>query len=229
MTSDYHELSLKAAQSVAQQLKEKPESCFGLPSGRSPLGCYQLLSEWTLSGQLDWSKARCFALDDYLDAEETKTFASFLWENLYRHTNLPLRQRFNPRFCDDYDRLIQEYGGLDLTIIGIGKNGHIAFNEPGTPRMSWTHCVWLEETTRQQNSANFGGIDQVPKRAITMGVETIMRSKQLILLASGESKKEILSEAFSGNATTDIPASFLKEHKRLQVITDFACQLARKL
>ncbi len=221
MTSNYEQLSLKAAEAIAAQIKAKPGSCLGLPSGRSPLGCYQLLSRWTQEGRLDWSSVRCFALDDYLDAEETKTFASFLQENLYKHTNLPLSQRFNPRFHDDYDGLIAGFGGLDLTMIGIGRNGHIAFNEPGTPRLSWTHCVWLEESTRQQNAGYFGSPDQVPKRAVTMGLDTIMQSRSLFLLVSGEYKRDVLKQTMCSQFTKNVPASCLPEHKNLTVLADF--------
>ncbi len=221
MTSSYDQLSLKAAEAVADQLTRKPDSCLGLPSGRSPLGCYQLLSQWSSAGKLDWSQARCFALDDYLDAEETKTFASFLHENLYKHTNLPLTQRFNPRFNDHYDELIASLGGLDLTMIGIGKNCHVAFNEPGTPRASWTHCVWLEESTRQQNAAYFGSKEQVPKRAVTMGLQTILQSRKLILIVSGDYKRDALKRALSEPSTASVPASFVQEHQALTVLTDF--------
>ncbi len=221
MTAEYEELSLRAANAIAAQLKAKPDSCLGLPSGNSPLGCYKILSKWTESGQIDWSHSRCFALDDYLDAEETKTFASFLHENLYKHINLPLNQRFNPRFVDNYDALIAGAGGLDLTMIGIGRNGHIAFNEPGTLRDSWTHCVWLDETTRKQNANFFGSVEQVPKRAVTMGLETIMSSRKLVLIVAGEHKRTMLKQAMSGVFTPEIPASCLKSHPSLDVLADF--------
>lgn len=222
MVWNYEELSLKAAEIIAEQLRTKPDSCLGLPSGRSPLGCYRVLSEWAAEGKIAWSAARCYALDDYLDAQETKTFAFFLHENLYKHVKLPVNRRFNPRFIDDYDGLIETAGGLDLTMIGIGRNGHIAFNEPGTPRHSWTHSVWLEESTRRQNAPGFGSIEQVPRRAVTMGLETIMSSRRLILIVSGQHKKEILERALTGKPTPEVPASFLQEHKALTVLADFA-------
>lgn len=221
MTSDYQELSLNAAEAVAEQLRAKPESCFGLPSGRSPLGCYQLLSQWSRQGTLDWSRARCFALDDYLDAEESKSFTTYLEENLYKHTNLPREGRLNPRYCNDYDGLIAGSGGLDLTIVGIGRNGHVAFNEPGTPRQSWTHCVWLTASTMEANASYFGGQELVPRLAVTMGLETILQSRKVLLLVSGAHKKEILDRALSTPPTKDIPASFLQEHRALQILVDF--------
>jgi glucosamine-6-phosphate deaminase len=222
----YQALSLKTAEAIAAQLRKKPDSCLGLPTGRTPLGCYELLSQWSRDGKLDWSQARCFALDDYLDVQEVDSFAHYLQENLYQHTNLPLEQRFNPRFSDNYDQLIADCGGLDLTVIGIGSNGHIAFNEPGTPRHSWTNCIWLTESTRQANAAFFSYPYNIPNRAVTMGIATILASRQLILIANGERKQEILSQALNGPRTSEVPASYLQEHHNLQIFTDFDYQHA---
>lgn len=217
----YQEISRKTAELIANQLRTKPDSCLGLPTGRTPLACYAFLSGWTQSRQLNWSKARSFALDDYLDAEEHQTFAHYLQTNLYKNTNQQSDQQFNPRFFDDYDGVIAKCGGLDLTVIGIGSNGHIAFNEPGTARQTYTHCVKLTESTRQANSSFFGSIDKVPIYAVTMGVATILSSRLLVLIASGERKKKILDEALNGPVTPENPASYLQEHKNLTVLTDW--------
>lgn len=221
MTVSDLDVSLKAAEAIARLLTDKPNAAIGLPTGRTPLGCYKLLAEWSKSGKLDWSRAKCFALDDYLDAQESKSFAHYLEENLYKHTNLPSQSKFNPRFCDDYDALIADVGGLDLTLVGIGHNGHVAFNEPGTPLSSWTHCLLLTESTRTANSSFFGTLDQTPRRAITMGISTILASRQIILLASGMDKQKIMHSAFYGAIGTDVPASFLQNHFNVNVITDF--------
>jgi glucosamine-6-phosphate deaminase len=171
---------------------------------------------------LDWSRARCFQLDEYIDpADETMTFQYFLEQNLLKHTNLPQANRFNPRQYDNYDEAISSHGGLDLTVLGIGSNGHIAFNEPGTIRSSWTHCRSLTESTREANRAYFGGQPRVPKQALTMGIETILSSKKLILVASGEKKREILEKAMLGPVTPEVPASYLSLHPHVTVITDF--------
>ena len=214
-------MSLQTAEAIANQLRMKPDSCLALPTGRTPIGCYQILSEWSRLGQLDWSKAKCFALDDYLDVEESQSFAYYLTKHLYCSTNLPKIARFNPRFCDNYDLLIAHQGGLDLAIVGIGRNGHIAFNEPGTPKESWTHCLFLTESTRKANASPFGSIASVPKRAITIGIRTILDSARVILVANGKDKKAILTKALSGTITTDVPASFLQSHLHLDLITDF--------
>lgn len=214
-------MSLRVAEAVASQLRVKPTSCLGLPTGRTPLGCYELLSQWSRRHQLDWSSARCFALDEYLDVNREMSFAHYLQANLYQHTNLPASGQFNPASCDDYESLIADRGGLDLTVVGIGGNGHIAFNEPGTAPASWTHCTWLTESTRTANASFFGSLDRVPARAVTMGLNTILSSRQIILIASGEHKRNILSRALSGPVTAAIPASFLQVHRDLKVFTDF--------
>jgi glucosamine-6-phosphate deaminase len=193
-----------------------------MPTGGTPLGCYNLLAHWSDMRDLDWSRAYSFQLDEYMDpADETMTFEHFLETNLLKHTNMPQRHRFNPRHYDHYDQEIAQHGGLDLTILGIGSNGHIAFNEPGTPRQSWTHCLMLTEATREANKSYFGGQPRVPKQAITMGIETILNSKKLILIASGERKRAILERALLGPVTPEVPASFLSLHPHVTVITDF--------
>ncbi len=221
MSNLYDAMSLNVAEAIARQLKIKPDSNFGLPTGRSPIGCYQILSEWSQAGTLDWSKTKCFALDDYIDVDEEQSFHYFLESNLYSNTNLPRENRFSPRYQDDYDQLIADLGGWDLCVLGLGTNGHIAFNEPGTPQLSWTHCHWLTQSTREANAPAFGGADKVPTRAITIGIETILASRSIILIASGEKKKTALAKALSGEVTAQIPASFLALHPQVKVFRDF--------
>ncbi len=221
VSSPYQQLSQEMAEAVAKLLRAQPSARLGLPTGHSPLGAYKLLSQWSEQGKLDWSKACCFALDEYIDADAEESFQHFLETNLYRHTNLPDGQKFNPKNVDNYDQLIRDMGGLDLTILGIGTNGHIAFNEPGTPRMSWTHCTRLTEATREANQTYFGPGEEVPKRAVTMGIETILASKQIILIASGAHKQEVLERALLGTTDVNLPASFLSLHPHVTVLSDF--------
>jgi glucosamine-6-phosphate deaminase len=222
LTDSYEALSLELAEAIGEQLKTTPSSAFGLPTGRSPLGCYEILAAWSRDGRLDWSQARCFALDEYLDCEdESMSFQHFLLTNLYQYTNLSPANCFNPKNEDDYDALIARHGGLDLTVLGIGTNGHIAFNEPGTPERSWTHSIWLTESTRKANQSYLKNGGTVPDRAVTMGISTILASKKLILIASGEGKRGILKKALLGAVTPEIPASFLSLHPHVTVLTDF--------
>lgn len=214
-------LSLVLAELVRDQLQAKPDSCLGLPTGRTPLGCYQLLSAWSKDSKVDWSQARCFQLDDYIDVQEEFSFHHYLEEHLYTFTNVNPKNTFNPRFIADYDEQIASLGGLDLTILGIGRNGHIAFNEPGTPFRSWTHSMFLTKETREANSEFFPSPDEIPTRAVTMGIKTILNSRRLVLVASGSSKRDILAKALHGPVTVDVPASFLQNHDNLLVLTDF--------
>jgi glucosamine-6-phosphate deaminase len=220
--SKYEELSERVARAIADQIKVKKDSCLGLPTGHTPLAVYGYLSKWSREGQIDWSEVRCFALDDYLDTDEQHTFHYYLDSHLYSHTNLKPGNKFNPCMTDNYDQLIGDHGGLDLTILGIGGNGHIAFNEPGTSEASWTHCMWLDRSTRLANQDSFGQIEKVPTRGLTMGLQTILESRWVILMASGEKKKEIVERAFQGAVTVEVPASLLKHHPRTDVWTDFS-------
>ncbi len=217
----YESLSQEVADEVASQLKRKPNSCFGLPTGKSPVKAYELLSKRSQAGELNWTDALCFALDDYLECDEDRSFQTYLETHLYGATNLPPDHRFNPRFCAGYDELIASHGGLDLTILGLGKNGHIAFNEPGTPFQSYTHCMWLTESTREANKSYFEGSKSVPLTGITMGIATIMASRKIILLVIGEQKHDILKRALGGTVDPEVPASILCTHPDLKVLCDF--------
>ncbi|MBS1954593.1 MAG: glucosamine-6-phosphate deaminase [Cyanobacteria bacterium SZAS-4] len=217
----YEALSEEIADVVAAQISSKPNSCFGLPTGNSPLGCYKFLGDWSKQKKIDWSQTKCFALDEYVDADESITFQHFLQTNLYQYTNLQDQNKFNPSACDDYDTLIESQGGLDLTILGLGANGHIAFNEPGTPLESYTHSIWLTESTRKANQSYFTATTTVPYRAVTMGIRTILNSRKLILIASGAHKKDILEQALLGAVDPNIPASYLSLHPHVTVLTDF--------
>lgn len=221
LTDRYQEMSMKAAKAVASQLKQKPNSALGLPTGRSPVGCYKLLSDWTRAGNLDWSKANCFALDDYLHVQEEFSFARFLEDHLFKNVSLPEKQKHNPCWVDNYDGEIAQAGGLDLVMIGIGRNGHIAFNEPGTPVTSWTHCSGLTESTRQANASMFPDANMVPSGAISIGLSTILSARKVILLVSGEIKRDIVIRSLSGPITTEVPASCLQTHPNLKVFADF--------
>jgi len=217
----YQVLSEEIATAVAAQLALKPDSCLGLPTGNSPLGCYHLLARWSQEGKVDWSQARCFALDDYLESDEQISFQHFLQTNLYQFTNLKSENTFNPRQVDNYDHLIEQIGGLDLTLLGIGENGHIAFNEPGTPLDSWTHSIWLTESTRAANQSYFSKATSIPRKAVTMGIRTILASKKLILIVSGQKKREIMERALLGQVCPEIPASYLSLHPHVTVLSDF--------
>ncbi len=164
---------------------------------------------------------------DYLGVAENYSFQNILSDKLYKFINIAPENCLNPRFQDNYDQVINNYGGLDLCILGIGKNGHIAFNEPETPKSSWTHCVWLSESTRQANKLYFSDNTKVATKAITMGISTILAARKIILIATGEAKIGILTKTFTDPANQSLPASFLTLHKSLLTVTDFPFSIAK--
>lgn len=152
---NYEEFCLAVAGQIIRQIRENPDSRLALPAGYSPRGYYSLLAQASQKAQIDWRQVKCFALDDYLGTDKAHSFQTFLEDHLYQFTNLPDDAKFNPLFCDNYDQLIADYGGIDLCVLGLGPNGHVAFNEPPTCEKSWTHCVFLAEETRAANRSVF--------------------------------------------------------------------------
>lgn len=221
MVETYQTFSHKIAELIREQIQLKPNVCLGLPTGRTPLDLYRILSEWSKEGKINWSQVSCFQLDEYFDTSPEHTFRNFLILNLYRSTNVSPDRLFNPLSAENYDEKILQSGGLDIMLLGLGRNGHIAFNEPGIPLESWTHSVWLAESTRRANADFFDDGCRVPTRAVTVGIRTILSARKLILMVSGDSKKSILQQALKGPVTPDLPASFLQLHKDLLVFTDF--------
>ncbi|MBX3077268.1 glucosamine-6-phosphate deaminase [Candidatus Obscuribacterales bacterium] len=220
MTDKKNELSMDAANKIAAQIRSKPNTNLGLPTGRTPVLMYDYLVKLTEKEGLDWSQVNCFALDEYLNTTAEHSFQRYLETNLYDRIGFPKTNQHNPSMSDNYDAIIAQHGGLDLAILGIGLNGHIAFNEPGTPRLSFTQCIWLDEVSRKALSPTFGGMEATPSKAVTMGISTILASKQIIMLAFGQDKKEIVGKAFSNGINPEIPASFLTLHEHLTVLTD---------
>ena len=167
----------------------------------------------------NFSNVITFNLDEYvgLNGWHPQSYNHFMYENLFK--SLTFKKRFFPSVngVDLYDDLIEAYGGIDIQILGIGTNGHIAFNEPGTPRNSKTHVVNVSENTIKDNSRFLYSIDEVPTHARTMGIETIMKAKRIYLVARGSHKKDILERAVNGDITPEVPASFLQEHPNCEV------------
>jgi len=185
----------------------------GLATGSTPLGIYEYMRDDTW----DSKKVYTFNLDEYADLpyNHPQSYEHFMEENLFAYKQF--RYSYFPE-NERYDDIIKNNGGIDIQILGIGTNGHIAFNEPGSPRDSLTRKVELTENTREDNSRFFGSIEEVPTHAWTMGIESIMRAKQIYLLANGKHKKDILEKACYGDITSDIPASYLQEHDNVEVL-----------
>jgi len=227
---NYQEMSRQAARFIAQRILSKPNLVLALPTGNTPLGFYRELVRMFKEGLIDFSKATAFNLDEYLGLppHHPQSFRSYMGKYFWDHVNLrpeslyiPSSSPKNPEAeCSRYEQLIESYGGLDLAVLGIGENGHIAFNEPGTPFESLTHIARLSPETRAREASRFGGLDKVPTHAITMGIKTIMHAREILLLASGEEKADALSRSLKGPVTPEIPASILQLHPNLTVIAD---------
>ena len=212
---DYKELSYTVADIVEYQLQEQPLSRLILPTGSTPLGLYKEL----VNRELDWSAVMTYNLDVYImNPDHPQSYQTFMKENLFNKINI------YPSNCQFPDRNVQSYEerlkGIpaDLCILGIGTNGHIAFNEPGSSFDSRTRVVSLTEQTIKDNSRFFDSVDDVPKQAITMGLGTIMDSKRIVLMAQGKKKKDILDKAMNGKVTKDIPASILQTHPNMEAV-----------
>ena len=211
----YSELSLTVANIIKRQLKKHPLSKLGLPTGDTPLGMYSEL----VKKELDWSHAITFNLDVYLmNVDHPQSYQMYMRGNLFDRTNIyPDHTHFPFRPTSAFEDKITESMGIDLCILGIGSNGHIAFNEPGSSFKSRTRVVDLSLQTLQDNSRFFDSTEDVPKQAITMGLGTIMESKKIILMVNGKHKLTILNVAMNGKVTETVPASILQRHDNVEV------------
>ena len=230
-SNTYEKVCHLIASNIRDLVRTHSTPVLGLATGSTPLGIYQELSKMrdtnfsdTYTVNLDEYiglepefNARLKGKDGYGIPQHKQSYYYFMNEQLFKHINF--KRSFFPgeSQTDTFDSLIAAMGGIDIQILGIGTNGHIGFNEPGTSRDSLTHVVDLTESTIKDNSRFFDSIDEVPKQATTMGIESIMRSKRIFLLAHGKHKKEILERAIYGDVTPEVPASFLQEHDNLKV------------
>jgi glucosamine-6-phosphate deaminase len=227
-TKDYGEMSRKAANIISAQIILHPHSVLGLATGSSPIGTYEQLVEWYNKGDIDFSGVTTINLDEYygLDGSNKQSYRYFMNHYLFSRVNINMVQTHLPNGkamdidaeCKRYDKLISSLGGIDLQLLGIGLNGHIGFNEPSGAFEQTTHCVELKQSTIQANLKFFQNINEVPKRAITMGIKSIMQAKKIILIVNGTEKKEILHKALYGPVTPAVPASILQMHPDLTVV-----------
>jgi len=215
--STYEKLSQYVADIVEDIFKKSFRMSFPklvLPTGSTPLGLYEEL----VKRQLDWSNITTFNLDEYIiNPNHLQSYYSFMRMNLFDKINIyPNNYNFPDRNTQAYEDKIEQHGGIDLCILGIGINGHLAFNEPGSSFESRTRVVNLDEQTIKDNSRFFDSKRDVPKQAITMGLGTIMESKRIVLISRGKKKKEILDKAMFGKITEEIPASILQLHDNME-------------
>jgi len=231
-TKDYDEMSRKAANIIAAQIILKPDSTLGLATGSTPIGLYKCLVEGYEKGDLDFSQITTVNLDEYkgLPRENDQSYYYFMHENLFHHVNvkpenvhLPDGTREDSEAeCAGYEALIRSLNGVDIQLLGLGHNGHIGFNEPSDQFEKETHCVTLTERTIEANKRFFASADEVPRQAYTMGIGTIMRAKKILVVVSGEDKADIVSKAFFGPVTPEVPASILQMHPDVTLVADAA-------
>jgi glucosamine-6-phosphate deaminase len=227
---DYDQMSKAAAQIVVDVLNTKPNAVLGMATGSTPLGLYQELVRQHKAGLVDFSRVTTFNLDEYvgLPPNHAQSYHYFMHEHFFQHVNIP-RHNINipsgttsnyPAFCQWYEGRIAECGGIDLQILGIGSDGHIAFNEPGSSLSSRTRLKTLSKMTIDDNARFFERREDVPVYAITMGVGTILDARALVLVASGKTKAKAIAQAVEGPITSMVTASAIQMHRDAAVIVD---------
>lgn len=227
---DYDEMSIKAAEFIAEEMNKKKNFVLGLATGSTPVGTYKNLIRMNTNKEIDFSDVVTFNLDEYigLDKNHDQSFAYFMYENLFNHINIVNTNAHIPSgtetdydaYCQEYEAMIERAGGIDLQLLGIGSNGHIGFNEPADEFSDITHTVDLTESTIKDNSRFFNSIDEVPKRAVTMGIGSILRAKKILMIVSGKNKAKAVYEAIHGPVDPKMPASALQKHSDVTVIVD---------
>ena len=232
MTEDYQTMSRKAANILSAQIILKPNSVLGLATGSTPIGMYKQLVIWYEKGDLDFAQIKTVNLDEYVGLEPTheQSYRYFMQNNLFDHvninpanTNVPDGLVADPQAeCDWYNQVIRKLGGIDIQVLGMGHNGHIGFNEPGEAFELETHVVDLQESTIAANARFFEKKEDVPSRAITMGIKSIMLARQILVVVSGEDKADIVKAAFTGPVTPHVPASILQMHPNVVLVGDKA-------
>ena len=227
------EVGATAAQLIAAQVRAKPDSVLGLATGSSPLPIYAELARQVGAGELSLARCSAFLLDEYVGLPDghPEGYRAFIERELVAHTDLDSANVYGldgaatdvEAACAAYEKAIADAGGVDIQILGIGSNGHIAFNEPGSALESRTRRIELTERTRRDNSRFFDGdVDKVPTHAVTQGLATIMEARELVLVAMGEGKAEAVRELIHGEPHPEVPATALHYHPKATVVVDEA-------
>ncbi len=228
--SNYEEICQEAARIILEEWQKKRDLVLGLATGTTPLGVYKKIIELHHQGKIDFTEVATFSLDEYLGLEEDhpQSFAFYMEENLFKHINIRRDNTFRLQgrpsdieaHCREYEEKIRKRGGIDVQILGIGRNGHIGFNEPGSSLSSRTRIKTLVEETVKDNARFFKNEDEVPRFCLTMGIGTVMEAKMIILLASGKNKSDAIFRSVEGPVTASIPASVLQFHPHAKILVD---------
>ena len=232
LCKDYRELSERAAEIIVSLVREKPDCVLGLATGSTPIGTYELVCEAHRNGGLDFSRVTSFNLDEYypLDPSDPQSYHYFMQEHLFSHINIPKENIHIPdgttpspeKLGEEYDNAIRAAGGIDLQLLGIGRNGHIGFNEPAESLIAGTHLTPLTQDTIDANARFFASASDVPTQAISMGMASIAGARHILLLISGKDKSAALHQLLDDSITTACPATLLKLHPNVTIIYDEA-------
>lgn len=227
---DYEEMSRRAADVISAQIIMKPDCVLGLATGSSPEGTYEKLIERYNRGDLDFGDVTTVNLDEYrgLPKENDQSYYYFMHSHLFDYVNINPERTFLPdgmsedpdKECARYEEVIRATGGVDLQLLGLGRNGHIGFNEPGEFFEKGTHCVDLHQSTIEANKRFFASADDVPRQAFSMGIQTIMKARKILVVVSGEDKAEAVRNCFFGPVTPKVPGSILQLHPDVTVVAD---------
>ncbi|MCT1400084.1 glucosamine-6-phosphate deaminase [Paenibacillus sp. p3-SID867] len=215
---------------ISSLIHTNPRAKLGLATGSTPVGLYAKLIEMNRQGLVSFAQTTTYNLDEYVGLPENhpESYRTFMNEKFFNHVDIQIERTHVPNGnaadpeseCLNYDKMLEEFGPVDLQLLGLGHNGHIGFNEPGEALSGGTHVVELQEKTRNANARFFPTLDDVPTHAITMGVATILKARQILLLVRGEDKAEIVHRALKGPITTECPASLLQCHPNVVVLLD---------
>lgn len=230
--NNYEEMSQIACNYIIERLNSFEKPVLGLATGSTPEGLYRHFVDAYNKGDVSFRHVNTFNLDEYINLGkmDPNSYRYYMNKRLFDHIDIPKENIHLPNGnvpnsdaeCLNYENKILQAGKISIQVLGIGLNGHIGFNEPGTPFTTRTHVVTLDESTRKANSRFFPSIDDVPTHAITMGIETIMESQEILLLVSGEKKADALNRLINGEVSEDFPASILQRHKQVTIIADAA-------
>ncbi|WP_053218564.1 glucosamine-6-phosphate deaminase [Virgibacillus senegalensis] len=229
---DYEAMSIAGAQLIMETVKRLENPVLGLATGSTPEGVYKQLIDAYQRQQVSFRETTTFNLDEYvgLAGEDPNSYRYFMDDKFFDHIDINKQQTFVPngkaddlqQECEQYEQRLKDHQEIDLQVLGIGVNGHIGFNEPGTSFKTRTHVVNLAPSTREANARFFNSMQEVPEQAITMGIATIMKSEKIVLLVSGEKKARALDQLLHGDVTEEFPASILQTHDNVQIIADKA-------
>ena len=224
------QIGIAAGYYMCGQVLQKPDSVLGLATGSTPIKAYDHMIKLYRQGAVDFSQVTTFNLDEYcnLEIKDKNSYHSFMYENLFNNINIP-DENINfldgnatdvEQECKNYEKKIKQAGGIDIQLLGIGSNGHIAFNEPAESFQRWSHIVALKESTIKDNSRFFNSIEEVPTHALTMGIGSIMQAKRILIIALSEHKAKAVKQVIDGQVTPQCPASVLQFHPDVTLMLD---------